>query len=73
MFNWIWDQAGPPRPTGGTPPRPYDFRYDFADANIERWMAGGIDVTAMLPYLSAYMGTRPSSRPTTTSTPHPAS
>ena len=31
-------------------------RHDFAYANIERWMAGGINVVAMLPYLSAYMG-----------------
>ena len=56
MFNRIWDQAGLPRPTGGMRPRPYDFRHHFAYANIERWMAGGIDVTAMLPYLSTYMG-----------------
>ena len=56
MFNRIWDQAGLPRPTGGIRPRPYDFRHHFAYANIERWMAGGIDVAAMLPYLSAYMG-----------------
>jgi integrase len=56
MFNRIWDQAGLPRPTGGMRPRPYDFRHHFAYANVERWMAGGIDVTAMLPYLSTYMG-----------------
>jgi len=56
MFNRIWDQAGLPRPMGGIRPRPYDFRHHFAYANIERWMAGGIDVAAMLPYLSRYMG-----------------
>jgi integrase len=56
MFNRIWDQADLARPAGGTAPRPYDFRHHFAYANIERWMSQGKDVTAMLPYLSRYMG-----------------
>ena len=56
VFNRIWDQAGLSRPAQGTRPRPYDFRHHFAYANIERWMAQGKDVTAMLPYLSRYMG-----------------
>jgi integrase len=56
MFNRIWDAAGLPRPASGQRPRPYDFRHYFAYANIERWMADGIDVGAMLPYLSTYMG-----------------
>jgi integrase len=55
-FHRIWDQAGLPRPSGGKQPRPYDFRHHFAYANIERWMAEGTDVNAMLPYLSRYMG-----------------
>lgn len=56
IFNRIWDAAGLPRQAGGKRPRPYDFRHHFAYANIERWMADGIDVAAMLPYLSTYMG-----------------
>ena len=56
VFNRIWDQAGLRRPGGGQQPRPYDFRHHFAYANIERWMQCGTDVTAMLPYLSRYMG-----------------
>jgi integrase len=55
-FNRIWDQAGLPRPAGGTAPRPYDFRHYFAYANLERWMSQGKDVTALLPYLSRYTG-----------------
>ena len=55
-FNRIWDQAGLPRAVGGKQPRPYDFRHYFAYANIERWMAEGTDVDAMLPYLARYMG-----------------
>ena len=31
-------------------------RHYFAYANVERWMAQGRDVTAMLPYLARYMG-----------------
>ena len=56
MFNRIWDQAELARPVGGRRPRPYDFRHHFAYANVEKWMAEGVDVTAMLPYLAAYMG-----------------
>ena len=56
VFNRIWDQAGLPRPAGGQQPRPYDFRHHFAYANVERWMAQGTDVTAMLPYLARHMG-----------------
>ena len=56
IFHRIWDQAGLPRPAGGQQPRPYDFRHHFAYANVERWMAQGTDVTAMLPYLARYMG-----------------
>jgi integrase len=56
IFNRVWDQADLPRPAGGQQPRPYDFRHHFAFANIERWMAQGTDVTAMLPYLARYMG-----------------
>ncbi|MGO4859435.1 tyrosine-type recombinase/integrase [Arthrobacter sp. 2MCAF14] len=55
-FNRIWDRAGLPRAVGGKQPRPYDFRHHFAYANIERWMADGTDVNAMLPYLAQYMG-----------------
>jgi integrase len=56
IFKRIWDQAGLPQSLGGKQPRPYDFRHHFAYANIERWMADGTDVNAMLPYLSRYMG-----------------
>lgn len=56
MFNKIWDQARLPRTTEGKQPRPYDFRHHFAYGNIERWMAEGVDVNTMLPYLARYMG-----------------
>lgn len=37
-------------------PTAYDFRHHFAWANINRWAINGLDVNAMLPYLSKYMG-----------------
>ncbi|MEO7081835.1 MAG: tyrosine-type recombinase/integrase [Flavobacteriales bacterium] len=55
-FHRIWDEAGLPQPFEGKHPTPYSFRHHFAYANIERWMAEGTDVNAMLPYLSRYMG-----------------
>src|SRR5699024_6455392 len=56
VFNRIWDGDALARMPGGKLPRPYDFRHHFAYTNIERWMAQGTDVTAMLPYLARYMG-----------------
>jgi integrase len=56
IFQRIWDQAGLQRLIGGQQPRPYDLRHHFAYTNVERWMAQGKDVMAMLPYLARYMG-----------------
>ncbi len=37
-------------------PRIQDFRHGFAVACLKKWALAGIDLTNMLPYLSAYMG-----------------
>lgn len=42
--------------SGEHTPRLYDFRHTFATHRLYQWMRDGKDVTAMLPYLSAYMG-----------------
>lgn len=42
--------------TGRRAPRLYDFRHTFATHRLYHWMREGKDMTAMLPYLSAYMG-----------------
>lgn len=42
--------------SGEYSPRLYDFRHTFATHRLYQWMHEGKDVTAMLPYLSAYMG-----------------
>ena len=38
------------------PPRPYECRHSFCTHTIERWVAEGRDVNAMMPILSAYVG-----------------
>lgn len=42
--------------SGGTTCRVYDFRHTFATNRLYQWMKEGKDLTACLPYLSAYMG-----------------
>lgn len=37
-------------------PRVYDFRHNFATHVIRKWIAEGKNISAMLPYLSTYMG-----------------
>ena len=37
-------------------PRIHDFRHGLAIACLKKWALAGIDLTNMLPYLSAYMG-----------------
>ena len=36
--------------------RSYFLRHHFVYANMNRWLRGGKDVNAMLPYLMKYMG-----------------
>ena len=54
-FNRVWYAAFPDFVRNGRP-RAYDFRHHFAYANINRWVAEGKDVNAMIPYLVRYMG-----------------
>lgn len=42
--------------TGGNNPRLYDLRHTFATHRLYQWMFEKKDITALLPYLSAYMG-----------------
>jgi len=42
--------------SGSNPPTLYHFRHTFATHCLYRWLKEGKDLTAMLPYLSAYMG-----------------
>jgi integrase len=54
-FRNIWISAGLKR-DGRVKPRAYDFRHNFACANIMRWSSEGKDIQAMLTYLMIYMG-----------------
>jgi integrase/recombinase XerD len=38
------------------PPRPYDCRHSFCTHTIEKWVANGCDINAMMPLLSTYVG-----------------
>ena len=40
------------------PPRPYDLRHTMITKTLEGWLATGVDVDAMMPRLSAYVGHR---------------
>ena len=55
-FNRVWHAAFPDFVRINNRPRAYDFRHHFAYANINRWVAEGKDVNAMIPYLVRYMG-----------------
>jgi len=43
-------------PHTGSGPRIHDFRHGLAVTCLKKWALAGIDLTNMLPYLSAYMG-----------------
>ena len=43
---------------GRRPPRPYDLRHTMITKTLEGWLAAGVDVDAMMPRLSAYVGHR---------------
>ena len=53
QFHRRWKEAGI---SGHGIPRPYDLRHAFASRNIMRWVEQDLDVMAMLPFLSSYMG-----------------
>lgn len=53
QFHHCWKASGLPKHGN---PRPYDLRHAFATRNLMRWVDNGNDVTALLPFLSTYMG-----------------
>lgn len=55
VFHMCWREAGFGHVPGNAP-RPYDFRHTFATHRLYRWMKEKRDLSALLPYLSAYMG-----------------
>lgn len=54
-FRVQWAKTGIPQ-TGPNPPRIYDLRHSFATHRLYQWMKEGKELTAYLPYLSAYLG-----------------
>lgn len=57
QFQKCWRLANPDIPKENLPHvRIYSLRHRFASANLNRWMDGQKDLTAMLPRLRAFMG-----------------
>lgn len=54
-FRVQWGKTGISQ-SGANPPRIYDLRHSFVTHRLYLWMKDGKDVTAYLPYLSAYLG-----------------
>lgn len=54
-FHEVWARAGL-GPVSGNPPRIHDFRHSFAVHRLNRWVRDQRDVTALLPYLTMYLG-----------------
>ncbi|MEB3102870.1 tyrosine-type recombinase/integrase [Ferviditalea candida] len=54
-FRQCWAKTGI-RNVSGNSPRTYDFRHTFATNRLYQWLKEGKDLTACLPYLSAYLG-----------------
>ncbi|MDR1245442.1 MAG: tyrosine-type recombinase/integrase [Clostridiales Family XIII bacterium] len=54
MFQGVRDRIFPG--VGERKPVLYDFRHTYATHRLYKWMREGKDLTAMIPYLSAYMG-----------------
>jgi integrase len=55
VFRKYWNETGFPQ-FGANPPRVYDFRHTFATHRLHQWMLEGKNLSACLPYLSAYLG-----------------
>lgn len=51
-----WKKAGLLRLPGTKPPRVYDFRHNYATRILMKWLDDGRELSAWLPYLSAFMG-----------------
>jgi len=56
MFREILWRMKIPYVGGGHGPRPHDLRHTFAVHRLVQWYQQGVDLAAMLPLLSTYMG-----------------
>ena len=54
QFNALWQNVK--STTHSQPVRAYDLRHRYATAVMMKWLDEKVDLSAMLPYLSAYMG-----------------
>lgn len=54
-FHTVWARAGL-GPVSGNPARVHDFRHSFAVHRLNQWVRDQREVTALLPYLTMYLG-----------------
>jgi len=54
LFRRCWEMSGNGAARGRC--SPYSLRHNYATQTLMRWIEEGIDLDAMIPYLSAYMG-----------------
>ncbi len=55
-FAQLLDQAGIGRRSASCRPRIHDLRHTFSVASVLGWYRDGVDIPAMLPRLSTYLG-----------------
>jgi integrase len=56
IFRCLLRECGIAHGGRGRGPRLHDIRHSFAVHRLERWYREGIDLSAKLPVLAAYMG-----------------
>jgi len=55
-FHEFWDLLPEAQSISGNSARVHDFRHTFAVSRINSWVKEGLDLSALYPYLSEYMG-----------------
>jgi len=55
IFRILWEKTGI-LISSGNPPRVHDFRHSFAVKRLNLWVKDGLDLNALLPFLSIYLG-----------------
>ena len=56
MFRRLIHSAGIKNPNGKRGPLLHSFRHGFAIERLQTWYRDGLDVRALIPHLSVYLG-----------------
>ena len=55
-FHEFWDPLPEAAMTKGNPPRVHDFRHSYCVYRLNKWVSEHVDLNALYPYLSEFMG-----------------